>query len=83
MRFLPYIYTARIWLNLIISKVLRSSRSQMFYKIGVLEKFAKFTGKHLCWSHFSIKLHTCFPIIFVKFSRTAIFQSPLKIKQGF
>ena len=63
--------------DLITSKAFRSSRSQMFYKIGVLENFVKFTRKHLCWSHFLIKLHTCFPIIFVKFSRTSIFQSPL------
>ena len=27
------------------------------YKIGVLGHFAKFTGKHLNWSHFLIKLH--------------------------
>ena len=26
----------------------RSSRSQMFFKIAVLKKFAIFTGKHLC-----------------------------------
>ena len=26
----------------------RSSFSQMFFKIGVLENFAKFTGKYLC-----------------------------------
>ena len=26
---------------------IRSSRSQMFLKIGVLKKFAIFTGKHL------------------------------------
>ena len=83
MRFLPYIYTARIWLNLIISKVLRSSRSQMFYKLGVLKKFAKFAGKHLFWSHFLIKLHTCFPTIFVEFSRTPIFLSHIKIKERF
>ena len=25
---------------------------------GVLENFAKFTAKHLCWSHVLIKLHT-------------------------
>ena len=34
----------------------RSSRSQMFFKIGVLKKFAMFTGKHLCWSLFLRKL---------------------------
>ena len=27
-----------------------------FYKIDVLQNFAKFTGKHLCWSHFLINL---------------------------
>ena len=72
-RFLPYLYTARISLNLIKSKAFRSSRSQMFHKIGVLENFAKFTGKYLCWNQFLIKLHTCFPMIFVKFPRTPIF----------
>ena len=33
----------------------RSRRSQMFFKIGVPENFAIFTGKHLCWSLFLIK----------------------------
>ena len=28
----------------------------MFFKIGVLKNFAMFTGKHLCWSLFLIKL---------------------------
>ena len=68
-RFLPYLYTARIWLNLITSKAFRSSRSQMFYKIGVLKNFAKFTGEQLCCSYFLI--------------RTPIFSSPLKSKQHF
>ena len=30
----------------------------MFFKIGVLKKFAIFTGKHLCWSPFLLKLWT-------------------------
>ena len=30
----------------------RSSRSQMLFKIGVVENFAIFTGKHPCWSLF-------------------------------
>ena len=47
--FLPYLYTARIWLNLITWKAFRSSRLQMFYKIGVLKNCAKLTGKQLCW----------------------------------
>ena len=33
-----------------------SSLSQMFFKIGVLKNFVNFTGKHLCWSLFLIKL---------------------------
>ena len=28
----------------------------MFYKIGVLENFAKFIGKHLWWSLFLVKV---------------------------
>ena len=34
----------------------RSSRCQMFFKIGVPKNFVTFTGKHLCWSLFLIKL---------------------------
>ena len=34
----------------------RSSHSQMFFKIGILKKFADITGKHLCWSLSLIKL---------------------------
>ena len=56
-KFLSYLYTAVIWLNLITSKAFRSSRSQMFYKIGVLEDFAKFTGKQLCWNHLNKIAH--------------------------
>ena len=36
----------------------RNSHSQMFFKIGVLKKFAVFTGKHQLWSLFLIKLET-------------------------
>ena len=38
--------------------VFRSSRSQMFLKIGVLKNLANFTGTHLCWSLFLIKLQS-------------------------
>ena len=33
-----------------------SSRSQMFFKIAVLNNFTHFTGKDLCWSLFLTKL---------------------------
>ena len=39
----------------------RSSRLQMFFKIGVLKIFAIVTGKHLCWSFFLIKLQAWEP----------------------
>ena len=36
--------------------IIRSSCPPMFLKIGVLKKFAIFTGKHLSWGLFLIKL---------------------------
>ena len=44
---------------LMILSVNRSNRSQMFFKIGVLKNFAKFTEKDLCWSLFLVKLEAC------------------------
>ena len=37
-----------------------SSRSHMFFKIGVLKNFPNFTGKQLCWSLFLTKFFTNF-----------------------
>ena len=45
----------RFWL---LNGWLRSSRSQMFFKKGVLKNFANITEKHLCWSLFLIKLQS-------------------------
>ena len=42
----------------------KSSRSQMFFKMGVLKIFANFTKKHPCWSLFLIKLQALFKNIF-------------------
>ena len=64
----------------------------MFFKIGVLEYFAIFTGKHLCWSLFLITLlkrdssnfikkglqHRRFPVNIAKFLRTAFFIEQLR-----
>ena len=65
----------------------RSSRWQMFFKIGVLKNFANFTGKHLRWSLFLIKLEAqtcnfikkrlqnrCFPVKFAKFCKHLFLQ---------
>ena len=61
----------------------RSSRLQIFLKIGILKNFANVTGKDLRWSLFSKNLHAeglqlhkkrlqhrCFPVKFAKFLRT-------------
>ena len=67
----------------------RSSRSQMFFKMGVLKNFAIFTGKHLCWYFFLIKLQVSttllkrgsnisdFPVDLAKSLRTALFAEHL------
>ena len=43
------------FLKPISTMVERSSRSQMFFKIGVLKNFKNVTGKHLRWGLFIIK----------------------------
>ena len=35
----------------------------MFYRIGVLKILQKFTGKHMCRNHFSIKLQNVTPLL--------------------
>ena len=56
----------------------------MFCKKVVLKNFAKFTGKHLCWSLFFNKVAggakkrdsgtgVCLPVIYVEFLRTPFF----------
>ena len=39
---------------------------QMFFKIGVLKKFAIFTGKHLCYRFFLIKFQAFRPATLLK-----------------
>ena len=52
----------------------RSSCSEVFCKKGVLEKFAKFTEKHLCQRLATLLKkrlwHTCFLVNFEKFIKT-------------
>ena len=65
----------------------RSTRSQMLFKIGGLKNFVIFTGNHLCWSLFLIKLfkkriqHSCFPVNFRKLLRTALIHRAPKWKK--
>ena len=44
----------------------RSNRLEVFCEKGVLKNYAIFTGKHLCWSFFLIKLQTM-KLLFNKF----------------
>ena len=44
----------------------RSSRSQMFFNVGVLKSDAIFVGKHLRWSHFSRKFQYFRPATLLK-----------------
>ena len=67
-------------------------QKQMFFKMGILKNLANFTGKHLCWSLFLIKLqafqacnfikkrlqHRCFPMKFAKFIRTPFLKEHLR-----
>ena len=61
--------------------MIRSSHSQMFYKLGALKNFARFTGKYLRWSHFFIKFHKkwlkhrSFPWSLAKFLKTSFIQN--------
>ena len=48
------------------SETLRSSRSQMFFKIGVLKSFSIFAKKHLCSSFFFNKAEGLKACIFIK-----------------
>ena len=66
-------------------ETLRSSRSQQFFKIGVLKNLSILARNHLCWSLFLIRLQVwrpafllkkrfqrrCFPMNITKFLRTA------------
>ena len=51
---------------------LRSSRPRVFCEKGVLRKFAKFFGKHLCQSLFFNEVADL-PVNFVKFLRLSFF----------
>ena len=44
----------------------RTTRSQMFYKIGVLKHFSKLIGNHLWWNHLLINLRTFSPVTLLK-----------------
>ena len=58
----------------ITGSIIRSKQSQMFFRIGVFKNFVIFTGKHLCWSLFLIKLQTFRNSFFPEHFWCSIFQ---------
>ena len=66
---------------------------EVLYEKAVLKNFAKFTGKHLCLSHFFNKVaglqacnfiekrpqHSCFPVNVAKILRTPILKNICKL----
>ena len=47
-------------------KKVKTNHLQMFFKIGSIKNFAIFTGKHLCWGLFLIKLQVWRSATFLK-----------------
>ena len=47
-------------------RTLKSTHSQMFFRIGVLKNFAKLKGNQLSWSLFLIKTQTSRPVNLLK-----------------
>ena len=70
----------KLEIYLVLKNLCRRSCPEMFYKIGVLKNFSKFTEKQLRLSLFFIKRsvillkkrlqHRCFPVNIAKFLRT-------------
>ena len=67
---------------------IRSTRLQMFFKIGAFKNFAIFRRKQLCWGLFLIKLqkktlwHRCLPVNIVKLLITAFLWKTLFLWNG-
>ena len=51
----------------------------MFFTIDVLNNFANFRGKHLCWSLFLIKLQTCLEAVEHHILGTPLFTEHLRL----
>ena len=65
-----------------ISVFIQKQPLEVLCKRGVLKNFLNFTGKHLCWSLFLIKLQVweltkkrCFPVKFAYFLTTPILKN--------
>ena len=70
--------------SLLLKTTMRSSHLQIFLKTGVLEDFAIFTGKHLCWNNFMKKTPIqVFFFEYCKIFKTSFFyRAPLVAASG-
>ena len=62
----------RTYISCCIGSKDSSSRSLMFFKIGVLKIFASFTEEHLRWSLFLVKLQAWRPVALLKETPTQV-----------
>ena len=71
----PYISMIKFKISLVENQCLpfRSSRSHMFFKVGVLKSYAIFAGKRLRWSLFLIKFQFLRPAPLFKKNPTKVF----------
>ena len=53
---------------------------EVFYEKDVLQSFENFTGNHLCWSFFLIKLQTTLPESLRKISPLLLLGKPMTTK---
>ena len=68
------LFVYALYFFLINDKWTRSSRSQIFFKIGIVKIFENFVVKHLCWSIFLIKLEAWRSAVLLKRdSNTGVF----------
>ena len=86
---LKFIYLFKLLFTFDLHLLYRSSHRRCSIKKGVLKNFTKFTGNHMCQNLFFNKVadlrpatllkkrlwHRCFPVNFVKFSRTLFLQN--------
>ena len=69
-----------------MSAVLKQQTATRAVKKGILKNFANFTGKHLCWSLYLIKLqawgHRYYSVKFMKFLRNLFWRTSALLLSG-
>ena len=63
-------------------RTLKSTRTQMFFRIGVLKNVSMFEGKYLSWSVFLIKLQVSSPVALLFEKKLPLRYFPLNIAKS-